>query len=111
MNNKCPKCGSVRIIKANEDVNICLACESLLNMINGENKSSIFDNITVSPEVLAEKLVYRIKQLFTVPSTSRENPGGYEFKTTWFSTIVDGEFDSKEEAITATVEKLKGSVR
>lgn len=68
---------------------------------------TVFDRITQSPEVLAEKLVYVIKQLFTISGTSRENPGGYEVKTKWFSTIVDGDFDSEAEAIAATVAKLK----
>jgi hypothetical protein len=68
---------------------------------------TLFDRITASLEVLAEKLVYVIKQLFTISGTSRENPGGYEVKTKWFSTIVDGEFDSKSAAIAATLARLK----
>jgi hypothetical protein len=68
---------------------------------------TLFDRITASLEALAPTLVYAIKQLVTIPSTSRENPGGYEVKTAWFSTIVDGDFDSESEAIAATVAKLK----
>jgi hypothetical protein len=52
-------------------------------------------------------LVYAIKQLVTIPSTSRENPGGYEVKTQWFSTILVDVFDSMEEAIAATLARLK----
>jgi hypothetical protein len=61
----------------------------------------------MSDEKLAEKLVYVIKQLFTISGESRKNPGGYEVKTKWFSTIVDGDFDSESEAIAATIEELK----
>lgn len=67
----------------------------------------LFETITASPEVLAPKLVYVIKQLVNTSGTSRENPGGYKVKTEWFSTILVDAFDSMEEAITATVAKLK----
>ncbi|MBR2510427.1 MAG: hypothetical protein IKB71_11885 [Lentisphaeria bacterium] len=70
-------------------------------------EETVFEHITVSPGTLAPKLVYVIKQLFTISGTSRENPGGYEVKTKWFSTIVDGDFDSETEAIAATLAKLK----
>lgn len=54
-------------------------------------KPTVFDRITASPEVLAEKLVYR-----------------YDGNGTWRSFLLYGyEFLTKEEAIAATVEKLK----
>ena len=71
------------------------------------DKPTVFNRITTSPEVLAPQLVYVIKQLFTISGTSRENPGGYEVKTKWFSTIIDGDFDSGSEAIAATLARLK----
>lgn len=78
------------------------ACEYFL-----ERETTVFTEITANEEKLAEKLVYAIKQFVTIPSTSRENPGGYEIKTKWYSTIVADEFDSESEAIAATVEELK----
>ena len=78
------------------------ACEYFL-----ERETTVFTEITASEEKLAEKLVYAIKQIVTIPSTSIENPGGYEIQTKWYSTIVADEFDSESEAIAATVEELK----
>lgn len=90
MSNRCPKCGSIRVVKLpSGDVNICLACESFLNTINGKASRTVFDRITASPEVLAEDMVYEIGAM-------------------WASTlIVDTTFETYEEAIAATVEKLK----
>ena len=52
---------------------------------------TVFHQITASPEVLAEKLVYR-----------------YDGNGTWRSFLLYGyEFLTKEEAIAATVERLK----
>ena len=70
-------------------------------------KQTLFHRITASPETLAPKLVYVIKQLVTISGTSRENPGGYKVKTKWFSTIIVDDFDSEAAAIAATVAKLK----
>lgn len=54
-------------------------------------RQTVFDRITASPEVLAEKLVYR-----------------YDGNGTWRSFLLYGyEFLTKEEAIAATVAKLK----
>lgn len=54
-------------------------------------KPTIFDKITASPEVLAEKLVYR-----------------NAFLDAWVSNVIQSEmFRIKSEAIAATVAKLK----
>ena len=54
-------------------------------------EQSVFDRITASPEVLAEKLAYR-----------------YDGNGTWRSFLLYGyEFLTKEEAIAATLAKLK----
>ena len=59
-----------------------------------ENNPSLFYRITRSPETLAEKLVY-----ITVTAWG---------KTVFISTIIRNEmFRSREEAITATVARLK----
>jgi hypothetical protein len=55
----------------------------------GWQRKTVFDRITASPEVLAEDLVY-------------------ESGAMWMSTLItDATFDTLEEAIAATVEKLK----
>ena len=57
------------------------------------SKPTVFDRIAQSPEVLAEKLLYA--------------PLG-EFCKLWYSTVLPGEhWNVKEEAIAATVKKLK----
>lgn len=58
---------------------------------------TIFDQITASPEVLAEKLVYAITYGCSVGAVKH-----------WYSTLELGTyFSKKEEAIAATVAKLK----
>ena len=58
---------------------------------------TLFDRITASPEVLAEKLVFQFI--------------GYDgsglFHGYWKSTITDWDYNTKSEAIAATVAKLK----
>ena len=69
--------------------------------IDGEceyvNNMTVFDRITTSPEVLAEKLVFQFI--------------GYDgnglFHGYWKSTITDWDYNTKSEAIAATVAKLK----
>lgn len=105
----CPKCGNpnTHVERRPDGFCYCPECHHRWKIGESQPKPTLFDTITASPEVLAPKLVYVIKQLFTISGTSRENPGGYEVKTKWFSTIVDGDFDSESEATAATVEKLK----
>lgn len=95
MSKKCPKCGSIRIVENSSwNVSICLACESFLNTIDGKSKLTVFDRITQSPEVLAEKLVYSVMLDYC-----------YE---EWYSTLFpDKDFGTKAEAIAATAAKLK----
>ena len=54
---------------------------------------STFDRITTSPEVLAEKLVYRKYYILQ--------------GETWTSNVLLSEFETKEDAVAATVAKLK----
>lgn len=92
--NRCPECGSIRVMEAPiGGVRICLACESLLNTINGKSKQTVFHRITASPEVLAKFLVFHNRI--------------YRGRTKYHSAVAGGEFDSYEEAIAATVAKLK----
>ena len=95
--SKCPKCGSIRIVETLKgDTSICLACESFFNTINGKSKPILFDRITASPEVLAEKLVYRYVY---------HSMGGTS-TFYWMSTLFDKTWDTKAEALTATLEEL-----
>ena len=59
---------------------------------------TVFHRITTSPEVLAEELVYK-----TIDSSYCTS--GRVVR--WTSTLSDWEYDSKAEAIAATVAKLK----
>jgi hypothetical protein len=54
---------------------------------------TVFETITASPEVLAEKLVYRKYYILREES--------------WTSNVLTSEFDTREEAIAATVAQLK----
>ena len=98
MSKKCPFCGSIRIVEnLKGGTSICLACESFFNKIDGKSKQTIFDRIAASPEVLAEKLVYR---------TGTSNSAGLKMFG-YRSTIVSGFWVEKVGAIAATVAKLK----
>lgn len=59
-------------------------------------KQTVFHRITASPEVLAEKLVYLVKE--------KADSGTYNY---WSSTISCDVWLKKSEAIAATVKKLK----
>lgn len=75
-------------------------------------KQTVFHQITASPEVLAEKFVYCNVTVKTIPSTSREQPGGVNITKGWYSTIIpDKVWSSESEAIFATVAKLKEVVK
>ena len=58
---------------------------------------TVFDRITASPEVLAEKLVYKTICVAVNRVTY----------SCWKSTITDESYRTKEDAIAATVAKLK----
>ena len=60
-------------------------------------RRTVFARITPSPEVLAEKLVYLVRD-------SYNGAANYH----WRSTIIDKAWKTKPEAIAATVAKLKG---
>ena len=63
-----------------------------------ESKQTVFDYITQSVETLAEELVYIIR--------CEEDPTWTE----WGSNIVQGVFETREEAVAATIEELKKEV-
>lgn len=89
----CGKCGSQKVVDAGSYAGSsffkCEICGQM-GMLEKFPEMTIFDRITASPEVLAEKMVYR-----------------YDGNGTWRSFLLYGyEFLAKEEAIAATVEKL-----
>jgi DNA-directed RNA polymerase subunit RPC12/RpoP len=101
MSNQCPYCGSLRNVCISPVLlkYVCLACEKFFS--KGEQpEQSVFNRITQSPEVLAEE--------FVEPYT-RWGEDGY-LETLWrsnFRELSGMLFDTKEEALAATVERLK----
>lgn len=95
MSNNCPYCGSLRNVCVNpvSFKYVCLACEKFFN--KGEQpRQTVFERITQSEETLAEKLVYFKERIFP--------------DDIWGSTLFFRQsFYSKEEAIAATVARLK----
>jgi hypothetical protein len=62
-------------------------------------KPTVFDRITESPEVLAEKLVFAIGRIV---------PDYNHVVTLWYSSIIpDVTFETRTEAYAATVARLK----
>ena len=67
-----------------------------------KSDATVFDQITASPEVLAEKLVYCEK--WTITSEHPEKGKEYEY---WSTPFIENLYKTKAEAIAATVAKLK----
>jgi hypothetical protein len=84
--NKCEDCR--KYYECDSAWNGDVACDSFKS-----NERTIFDRITASEEVLAEKLVYRKYYILR--------------GETWTSNVLTAEFETKTEAIAATVAKLK----
>lgn len=101
MSNKCPYCGSFRNVCVNpvSFKYVCLACEKFF--CKGEQpKQTVFDRITQSEEVLAEE--------FVEPYTTWAADGSLDkMWQTSFRDLSCRLFDTKEEAIAATVARLK----
>lgn len=96
VHNICPICAACNT-KQKDGYYMCCACRHKWRDVES---SSVFDHITASPEVLAEE--------FVEPYT-RWGEDGYP-ETLWrsnFRELSGMLFDTKEEAITATVGKLK----
>lgn len=103
MSKKCPKCNSEEVTQL-----YCFSpkdgwqyrCESCQlrcypDAVH-ENKQTVFHRITASPEVLAEKLVFWM--------SLHHSDGSVEWVAV--STIAEGKWKTKAEAIAATVAKL-----
>ena len=89
MSKKCPDCGSLNVEEVLDRVAYCKNCHLHCSVFELED-ATVFDKIKQSPEAPAEKLVY-------------EDFGG------WWSVLFDYDcnWDSRDEAIAATVAKLK----
>jgi hypothetical protein len=100
MSKKCPKCESIAVVY--EDYvggTLFYRCQTCGHIGSDFEKKTLFDRITASPEVLAEKLVFAIGRIV---------PDYNHVVTLWYSTIIpDITFETRTEAIAATVEKLK----
>jgi hypothetical protein len=87
----CPKCGNTDVSWIRDDADyaqyICLECKQGFYY----PPKTVFDLITASPEVLAPLLVWQ----------------DYDWCVFRSAVINGGEFNYKEEAIAATVKKLK----
>ena len=98
MCKKCVWCGGKAVYLGFAGIGYyCPHCEVKLTEDEVINDMTVFARITASPEVLAEKLVYSI--------TTRCSIGAVK---NWYSTLELGTyFRTKEEAIAATVARLK----
>lgn len=90
----CKRCKSALLLphESISGITRCLRCNAI-GRAEDFPRATVFDQITTSPEVLAEDLIYDVGKV-------------------WASTlIVDTSFDSYEEAIAATVAKLKEAAK
>ena len=96
MSKKCIWCGGVVNPGLAGCGYYCPHCDEDLTEAD-VNDMTVFETITASPEVLAEKLVFWMSW--------HKADGSVE----WFavSTIVEGKWGTREAAIAATVAKLK----
>lgn len=100
MSKKCILCGSTDVVQygknlLGEPMLMCNNCKESGVWYNFE-EPTLFDRITESPEVLAEKLVYAVSYHWEM-----------EFRYT--SNLIPGHkrFNTEAEAIAATLAKLK----
>ena len=98
-NRVCGRCNSTFIIP-HERIASHYQCQKCgcFGRIETFPEMTIFHQITSSEEVLAEKFVY---------PTAYVEPHYTHLITRWHSTVTEGEWETKPEAITATRWKLK----
>ena len=106
MSKLCPYCKSKKVGLFNDTVACCRTCDRVLGKSQLIDRT-LFERITESPEVLAEKLVYPSEN-FKVREWDAEKEDWTEPHGFWRSTLIPNrDFNTKSEAIAATVEKLK----
>lgn len=93
MSKKCPSCGNKEIIIDNYDFAYCITCE-MYDMVEKFPEQTIFDRITKSVDTLAEEFVGMMYDRVS---------GEYRY----YSMLTGEFYNSYEEAIAATVIKLK----
>lgn len=102
----CKNCGSldIRISKYynGEKCYVCNNCYRI-GISDVFPEYTVFHRITESPEVLAEAIVYEEYE----HSILSENGCGAIFPGGWTSSIIEYSYSTKEEAVAATVAKLK----
>ena len=101
MSKKCPICKSTDVTEHTPGIfgdsrHRCNSCGEI-NFTANFIEPTLFDRITQSREVLAEKLVYKT----LVVGNNRVT------YSCWRSTITEESYRTKKEAIVATLEKLK----
>ena len=80
------------------------------NIGASQPRQTVFHRITASPEVLAEKLVYKTTIKTSKILCDRYGDGvgtRYDIKEVWKSTITEDTYIGETEAIVATLAKLK----
>jgi hypothetical protein len=99
MSKICPLCGGVAVLAGNnllgEDVYECTICHEPGHYSRFKEDATVFHKITRSPEVLALQLVHI---MVCEHDTSIKG---------WTSNIIFDVFETYEEAIAATVARLK----
>lgn len=96
MVKKCPDCGSLDVEEVFDGEAYCKNCYLHCSVFDLEY-ATVFDRITPSPEVLAPYFVF-LKALIVTNINPQQQ---------WISTITEEVYPTKEEAIAATVKKLK----
>ena len=104
-----------------DDCGVCTLCETdetfdktcdfvySCKKFQPKQPETLFDRITSSPEVLAEKLVYQ-RNCKMIHQNDKCTIGYWTFS--WKSSVIKGQsFETREEAIAATVAKLKEVVK
>lgn len=96
MSKKCADCGCEVNRNVIQGMYYCPRCDDDKREID-VLPMTVFDHIKQSPEVISKFLVFHNRI--------------YKGRTKYHSSVVGGEFDSYEEAIAATVAKLKEVVK
>lgn len=107
----CPVCGSsnIQTERRPDGFHHCMDCRYSWEIGAKQLKQTVFDRISASPEVLAEKLVYIEGLKMTSKSKYYDGWTTHEIipQDIWKSTITHESYKTKSEAIAATVAKLK----
>lgn len=70
-------------------------------------KNTRFEQITRSPEILVNKLIYSIPVSYYNPIEDKSKGKGIILKEEWKSTLTNKTYNSKSEAFDDTLKKLK----